>query len=193
MSQYPSIDELEEITKENPDKNSKLFETRKSVRSILSQLFMFFIAAGIVIAINMFFPDSSLLGYFTTKYHISMRWLGIFPTLFFLETLRRYHDDLYSFTPHNLTHYDGRFSLNYSVPNIRYVDIRAVIVYQDLFGRLLDYGDIEVDTAAQERTEMYIAGVRSPQELADLIEALRETSRRNSMRNHPEDQDVSSE
>ena len=169
-----------------PDKKDVLFESRRSIRSFLSQLILFFAAIGVVVLLNVLMPGANLLGHFDISAHISMRWLGLIPTIFFLEAIRRYHDDLYAFTANNLTHYDGRLSLNYNVPNLRYVDIRAVVVYQDIFGRILDYGDVELDTSAQEKSEMYISGVRSPQELAELIEALRQASKKSIPKDHPE-------
>ncbi len=186
MNQYPKIANLLEQLTSLSDKKAILFETRRSIRSILSQLLLFFIAVAVVILLNLFLPTANLMALFHVDIHISLRWLGILPALFFLEGIRRYHDDLYAFSAQNITHYDGRLSLNYNVPNVRYVDIRAVVVHQDIFGRILDYGDIEIDTSAQEKTEMYLSGVRSPQELAALIEALRTAFLKSIPKDHPQ-------
>jgi hypothetical protein len=185
MSHYPTISQLEKTIAESTDKKSVLFETRKSLRSILSKLLMFIGSAAIVTGLNLFFPSANLFGFFTSGVFISIRWLAVIPAFYFLEVLRQYHDDLYTFTPHNLTHYDGRLSLKYNIPNVRYVDIRAVVVIQDIFGRILDYGDIEIDTAAQEVTELYMKGIRAPAELAELIESLRELSKKSIRKNNP--------
>lgn len=180
MSYYPAIEEIMRRVDNAEEKEKVILETRKSWRSILSSMLLFFVAAVAIIALNVFFPDANLLGLFSSETRVSIRWLAVIPAILLIEIIRKYHDDLYIFTPHTLTHYDGRLSLNFSVPNIRFIDVRAVICYQDILGRLLDYGDLEVDTAAQERSEMYLVGVRSPRELGEIIEALRTRSRKGS-------------
>lgn len=178
MNYYPDVGTVLSRFDNAKDKDQILFETRRSWLSILSNMLLFFLATIAVILLNLFLPNANILGYFTSAYKISVRWLAFVPALLLLEVLRRYHNDLYRFTAHHLTHFGGRLSLSYSVPNIRYVDIRAVIVFQDIWGRIFNYGDLEVDTAAQEITEMRLCGVRAPEELAELIEALRTRSKK---------------
>ena len=173
---YPSLEELIDQANLAGDKNVTILEVRKSLRSILSNIIYFVLTLAIVTVIALKWPNINLIGAFTNKVFVSVRWLGVVPALFFIEILRKYHDDLYSFTPHTLTHYDGRLSLNYTVPNIRFVDIRAVVVHQDIWGRLLDYGTVELDTAAQEKAEMLLNGIRDPESLGKIIEGLRQHS-----------------
>ena len=178
MSYYPSIDEILRRYEQAKDRDLVIIETKRSWRSILSNMLLFFLATLGVVGLNIAFPGANLLGYFTSEYRISLRWLALIPLGCFLEVIRKYHDDLYKFSAHNLTHYEGRLSLNYSVPNIRYNDIRAIVVTQDIWGRLLDYGDVEADTAAKDKSEVHINGVRAPQELAEILEVLRTHSRK---------------
>lgn len=176
MGFYPSLDHLLEQAQQPIEKSTILFETRRSFRSIMSNTIVFLISVLIIIGFTLYSPSGNLIGVFTQKFHLSNRWLGLIPAILLIEIFRKYHDDLYSFKLHNVTHFDGRLSLNYSVPNIRYVDIRAMVVDQDIWGRILDYGNIQLDVAAQEGGEVLFVGIRSPESLIDLIEALRQNS-----------------
>lgn len=106
----------------------------------------------------------------------SPRIFTVIPLVLLLEIVRRVHNDLYVFSQHRLTHLHGRFSLSYNVPVIKYEDIRAINVVQDFWGRIFDYGDIAVGTAAHEGNEILISGVRSPEQLAMLLDQLRTNS-----------------
>lgn len=176
MGFYPALEQILSNAGEQIDKNTILFETRRSFRSIMSNALLFIITLIAVIAITTYLPSGNLLGFITQKFHLSTRWLGVIPAILLAEMVRKYHDDLYSFKLHNVTHYDGRLSLSYSVPNIRYVDIRAMVVDQDIWGRILDYGNIQLDVAAQEGGEVLFVGIRDPESLIDLIESLRQNS-----------------
>jgi membrane protein YdbS with pleckstrin-like domain len=99
--------------------------------------------------------------------------LYLIPLGFAIESLRRYHDDLYIFERERIIHKGGRLSLQYSVPSIRYIDIRAITVNQSIYGRIFDYGSIELNTAAEDTSELVLAGVRSPITLARVIEDIR--------------------
>jgi len=104
---------------------------------------------------------------------ISVRWLAVVPAAILLEIFRRLYDDLYIFREERVLHHDGKLSLTYVVPAIRYSDIRAITVYQNVWGRLLDYGDIAVGTAAQDGAEISFIGIRDPKGLARLLDELR--------------------
>jgi len=107
----------------------------------------------------------------------SPRWLTLIPLIFLAEVFRKYHDDLYIFGTHKITHQRGRLSLSYKVPVVKYLDIRSITVIQDIWGRILDFGNIEISTAAQQGPEMVVTGVRAPEDLALLVEDLRNYSR----------------
>ena len=57
-------------------------------------------------------------------------------------------------------------------PIMNYEHIVMVAIDQDIMGRLFDYGDVELSSAAEDISELVIKGVRHPRELADIIEAL---------------------
>lgn len=171
MAYYPSYPEV----LQQPDK-SCLFSVKRSLRSIIPNIFYFLIALLVVGILEYYFYDLQMPDLPLVR-HLSIRWLGIIPFVFLMEVLRRYHNDLYTFSEHRLTHQGGRLSLSYSVPLINYVDIRAITVQQDIFARILDYGNLLIGTAAVDGNELVMHGVRSPVELAALIDDLRSNSK----------------
>ncbi len=171
MSFYPSYEEV--IAGE--DRNS-LLEVRRSFMSVFSNLSLVVVLSLVVYLINYFFHDYRLPSWLPLLHHISPRWLSIFPALMLLEVLRKYHDDLYIFAAHRVTHYQGRLSLYSTLPSLKYVDILAVRVKQDVWGRILNYGNVELDTAATSGVELTMHGVRSPAELAEIVDRFRRDS-----------------
>jgi membrane protein YdbS with pleckstrin-like domain len=171
MSFYPNFDEIIQGTE-----REQLLLVKRSLRSVIPNIFYFFCATAIVAMLEYYLYDVPMPDLPVIR-HLSVRWLALIPVVFLLEIVRRYHDDLYIFGEHRLTHLEGRLSLSYSVPMISYVDVRAITVKQDIFGRLLDYGTIEIGTAAVEGNEVTIQGIRAPVELAALIDEFRTFSK----------------
>lgn len=174
MSIYPEWDALTAKIQEVDSSTESVLEVQRSLRSILSNLILCFVTALIVILINFSYHTWDWPRSFPILRNASPIWLAIIPLGILIESIRRYHDDLYVFGVERLTHRAGRLSLRYQVPKIKYSDIRAITVYQDLLGRLFDYGDIEIGTAAQEGSEIVIEGVRDPEGLSALIDNLRQ-------------------
>jgi len=172
MAYYPPFEEL--IAQ--PD-TTNLLEVRRSLRSIIPNIFYFFLTVVVVYILNYYFYDVGFPEDIPVLRHFSVRWLSIVPILFLLEIVRRYHDDLYIFEMHRLTHLEGRLSLSYSVPVITYVDIRSITVFQDIFGRIFDYGVVSIGTAGKDGDELIISGVRDPVGLSRLLDQFRNHSK----------------
>lgn len=171
MRHYPTLEEVLKI-----EDKEQLLEVHRSLLSVMSSVLVFLVSVVIVYGVNValrnFEPEpGSLWSY------LSPRWLALIPAVILIEILRKYHDDLYLFGIEKITHLNGRLSLSYSVPSIKYTHIRAITVKQDLIARLFDYGNIEVETAAKDGAEVVIEGIRNPRELALLIEDLRSYNR----------------
>ncbi len=163
MSFYPDVNTLlAEST------GTVLLGVYRSYRSILSHMFVFVLSILIVVGIN--------LALQTTPVGPYLRWLSIVPVLILLNIFRTYYNDLANFERHKVTQYDGRLSLNYEMPSIKYSDLRAINVEQDILGRIFDYGDLQLGTAAAEGWEMTIHGIRAPRDLAALVNQLRSHS-----------------
>lgn len=161
---YPTLEELLKA----PDPERALQVTR-AVRSIISGIALFLLSAIAVYAINVLFYDWQPPQDIPFIRHLSPRWLAVIPAVIVLELVRRYHDDLYVFGVDRVQHYNGRLSLAYSVPALRYSHIRAITVYQDILGRIFDYGRITIGTAGHDGSEICMAGIRNPRVLAQLI------------------------
>ncbi len=172
MATYPDF----EILINNPEKN-RLMQVRRAPVSMLSMIVVFILS---VVGVYLFttFVQSSLVTSFTSFTKNIPRILSLFPVALLLEIMRRLHNDLYIFSLHRLTHLHGRFSLSYSVPVIKYADIRAINVIQDFWGRIFNYGDIAVGTAAHDGNELVILGVKNPEGLALILDKLRSHSMR---------------
>lgn len=171
MSFYPSFEEIIAGDDENG-----LLAVRRSFRSILSNTALFFVTLIVVYAINIALHGYYIPPWVPVLHGLSPRWLAIIPTLVLLEILRKYHNDIYVFHSHYLNHYGGRLSLKTLTPSVKYVDILAVRVKQDIWGRILDYGNVELDTAATAGVELTMTGVRAPSELAAIADRFRMTS-----------------
>ncbi|RME58010.1 MAG: PH domain-containing protein [Candidatus Dadabacteria bacterium] len=164
---YPTIDEVIN----NPQKKVILV-LQRSLRSLLPLFALFTVASLILTILMIAFADEHGRVVFYGGIVISLRWLALIPFIIVLEIIRKYHNDLYVFGRHRVTHFHGRLSLRYSIPVVRYADIRAVMVKQSIIARILSYGNIEIGTAAQAGVEMTIIGVRKPWALARLIDDL---------------------
>lgn len=162
MASYPDYESL----KNNPDKE-KLLEVKRSIRSIFPLIFWFIVSASGVLYLMDFLDGEADMGWF------SPRWLAVIPALFLIEIARRRYDDLYTFSDQRVQQFHGRLSLKLLVPTIKYIDIRSIEIHQSIWGRILNYGDISLGTAAQAEVELELLGVVSPIELSQIIERLR--------------------
>lgn len=169
MYHYPPFERV--ISGRSTD---RLLEVNRSLLSILSSFALFFFSALAVYLLNYFFYDFRIPVDVPLINQVSTRWLAVVPAIILLEIVRKYHDDLYLFGRERITHLEGRLSLTSSVPSLKYTDIKAIMIHQDILGRIFDYGDIALGSSAQDGNELTIAGVRGPVALASLIERFRQ-------------------
>lgn len=169
---YPTLEQF----LADPNRDSVL-RVKLSLRSVLGGFIVFIAALVVVVLVNVYAASGFEFTIAAKLVSVSPRWLAIIPVLILLEIIRRYHDDVYSFGQESITHIGGRLSLNYKVPSIRYAHIRAVVIKQSVLGRLLDYGDIELGTAAADGAEVVMKGIRAPDELGALVEELQHYNR----------------
>ena len=168
MGMYPSTQEL---LRSSP--GTDLLTIRRSIRSMLPLCGLFLASLVVTYSLTGIYKDSGLFTGVPFLPTLSVRWLALIPAGCLLEIIRRLYDDLYIFRDERILHQDGKLSLKYMIPTVRYSDIRAITVYQDLLGRILDYGDIDVGTAAQDGAEISFYGVRAPKELARILDEFR--------------------
>lgn len=98
----------------------------------------------------------------------------LLPLAFTLDLVRRYFDARYHFCSRYVTARQGIFSLVLRQPRVEYCLVRGIRVCQSPLGRLLDYGDVCLDTAATDCSEMRIIGIQDPHALKEMIEERRE-------------------
>lgn len=165
MSYYPSLEEVIQ-SKTHP----VLFKVRRTYRSILSNMAYFILATIVVGGLNYFFAGSGPSNSFP------LRWLSIVPIVFLLNVFRNVYDKIYIFELHKIIEVSGRLSLNLLRPSANYVDVRAINVTQDIFGRILGYGTVYLGTAGADGYEIVLEGVRAPHDLARLIDKLKSHS-----------------
>lgn len=160
----------EEILSRQGDK--ELLRIYRSFRSLIPILLFFFavLAASIFAT---FVASHPALGSLLKLSSFSQRWFVLPPILVLLEIFRRRYNDLYVIGRESLFHYGGRISLNYYIHVIKFTDIRAVNVHKDFWGRVFNYGTIEVCTAAQLEGEVFLYGVKHPEEIASILDHFR--------------------
>jgi hypothetical protein len=170
--QYPSLQELYDKAE-----GEELLVLRRSPRSILgfiiSALFSFIVVCLIVYNFGGLRLPIDLALFRFLGPHV----LFIVPIGIGLEALRRFHNDLWIIERTRIIHKGGRIALNYSVPVIKFGDVRGKQVAQTVFGRIFDYGDIELGTAAHDDTELKIQGIRAPTKLVKLLDELTRDAR----------------
>jgi hypothetical protein len=162
---YPSINELLE---NKPPSDPVLFTTQRSYKSMVPRFIIFFFLAYAAYLYN-----SASLSTPVPLLGISPRLVGLIPFIYFLNIIRRHNDDLYIFEIERIVRQQGRYWFTYKIPTVKYSDIRGIVVHQSFWGRILNYGDIHIGTAAQDQNEVRIMGVSEPYELSELIEKMR--------------------
>ena len=167
MNHYPTLKEL--LAKEEQE----IMTLKRSPRSMLDLFSWAIITFCFILVLIFFFPGAHLSADYFPLNWLSFSLLFVIPIGFAIESVRRYHDDLYIIEKKQVVHKGGRLSIQYSVPSVQIPDIRAVVVSQTFSGRLFDYGNVELNTAAHDQGELIIEGVRAPDELGLLMEDLR--------------------
>lgn len=105
-----------------------------------------------------------------TDFRFGTRLLGLIPALLVLNQLRIYFNNVYIFTNRAITQHKGLLSTSYGTYSIEYKHIRNAMVTQNLRGRILNYGDIMLDTAATDSVEIFIQGIYAPRQLLKCVE-----------------------
>lgn len=164
---YPTFEEISNRVGEK-----ELFATYRSFNSLIPLIVLFVVLVIMSYALTSFFTDG--VGGSVAKYlKFSPRWFAVPPALILLEIIRRRFNDKYILGREILQHIGGRIALRYYIHVIKYSDIRAVNVVQSFWGRMLNFGTLEVSTAAQGEGDVFFYGVKGPEELAQIIEQFR--------------------
>jgi uncharacterized membrane protein YdbT with pleckstrin-like domain len=169
---YPSVNDLV-----NGDEGlGGSFTIHRSLKSLFRQIAYFGLSLAALYIFEFgtiyFFGPTwrnkiPLVGQFT------FRWFALVPISILVELVRCYYNDLYVLERERIVHHAGLLSWRYNVPSIRYYDIRAVQVSQGIIGRIFNFGDVELSTAAQDRSELVVIGIHAPREFCQVVEEMR--------------------
>jgi hypothetical protein len=80
-------------------------------------------------------------------------------------------------------HQHGRVSIRLTITIAMFMDLRGIEVSQSLLGRIFDFGNIELETSAQEGAELFLSNVPHPEKLAALFDELRTQLREQALKN----------
>ena len=151
----------------------RVLRLRRSLLSFLPSIVVTVLAALVVAGLEVLATQSELAPEILTRSSWMVRVLAVVPGAMLLSLLWRYFNEIYVFKPHVICHHQGMLSLAYSMPVIDYRDIREVVISQGLLGRLMDYGDIFIGTAATNDLEMRLRDVPDPYGIEKFIQRRR--------------------
>lgn len=143
-------------------------------QSEVPRLIIFFIACALSIFLSRLFPHSVIRGELfsfgerTVILDLPLYWLV--PASLFIELLFRIYNVRYAIDPRFIEARVGILSLNQNIVRVRFEDIRGVETDQTLLGRALDFGDVQIGTAATAEMEVILRGIGAPREVREMIE-----------------------
>lgn len=154
----------------------KILETRTHWVTVVEPFLLLFFAA--VICVILFFIVRTTSGFITV-----VRWIGgIFLAIaFFFFLYREWYRrrDIWAVTNLRVIDEKGIFSLFSKESPLE--KINNLSYYQSLLGRILRYGDVEIQTAAEDGATIY-KKVTNPKLLKDTIARCRDEYSREAMR-----------
>ena len=178
VSTYPSFETLVK----NPQNPDRLLSLTPAYRSFLSLMLIWFVTVFLTLFVNL---EAYRFGLsFSSAF--PLRWLALIPLALLLEIVRRKYNQRYDLGSDKASQKNGLLSLTYNETVIEYGDVRTINVIQSFWGRVLNYGTLEIGTAAQEDSELVLTGVISPEELSDLVDRLRTYARDLDLHGHEE-------
>jgi uncharacterized membrane protein YdbT with pleckstrin-like domain len=101
---------------------------------------------------------------------LSLPIFALMPLVALMYGVGRIYNVRYSVGAEGIESCEGILGINKTVTKVRFEDIRSIETIQNLMGRLLDFGNIEIGTAATGAIEITLHGVASPAEVQRLIQ-----------------------
>lgn len=149
-------------------------------RSELPRVVVMLASCAVSVFLSLKFPGSVIRGELLTlgsrTVYLSLPLFWLVPFGIYLELLYRIYNVRYAMDPRFLEARLGVLSLSQNIVRVRYDDIRGVETDQTVLGRALDFGDVQVGTAATAGMEIVMRGIGAPREVREVIE--RERDRR---------------
>jgi len=170
---YPRF---EELIQNRPD-HDRILVLTPAYRSFLSMMMLWILTVVVVLGLNVLTYRWGLAHPYSIVNQFPARWLAIIPLCILLEILRRKYNQAYIFGIDKATQITGLLWFTYNETVIEYGDVRSINVVQSFWGRIFNFGRVDISTAAQEDSELQLDGVISPEELAALVDHFRTYSR----------------
>ena len=162
MSFYPNP---EHLPRAQDDQVLFSFHRAKLYSWELLTLFVLLVAGVVFVNVKVANPEAVTPAW--------LRGLSLLPVLLFLEMVRRHYNEVTIIKANVIEHHEGKLAFAYSVPVVDYSDIREIRIDQTLMSRLLNFGDVSINTAGSDMSEMVLHGVPAPHEFKQMIERLR--------------------
>lgn len=169
VSHYPTFEQLVS----NPRDPETLLVLTPSYRSFLSLMIIWLFSVLVVLLVSIAVYRSPY-SFINT---LPVRWLALIPLALLLEIIRRKYNQAYIFGIDKATQKIGRLWIAYEETVIEYGDVRSINVVQSFWGRVFNFGTVEISTAAQEDSELQLEGMINPEQLAALVDRMRTYSR----------------
>ncbi|NMC61844.1 MAG: PH domain-containing protein [SAR324 cluster bacterium] len=173
MQHYPSFEELVK----DPKDPEKLLVLTPAYRSFIGIMVFWILTIIVVFGLNIFMYKLSSANPNHPLSALPARSLAIIPFLILLEIIRRKYNQAYVFGIDKAIQKTGLLWFTYNETVIEYGDVRSINVLQNFWGRILNFGTLDISTAAQEDSELSLQGIVEPEELAALVDQLRTHSR----------------
>jgi len=150
----------------------------KSWRSETFRIALVIIACVVAGILTKYLPQSIVrgelikLGEHRVMLSLPVFWLMPFGVA--ADLLYRIFNVRYEIHPTFIEGRTGVLSFSQNLVRIRYEDVRGVESDQGILGRLLNYGDVQIGTAASSGMEIVMYGVLAPKEICDMIQRERD-------------------
>ena len=156
------LSRFREALNQTGGRSVRIYRSKRSFIGLGAMCLLLTLAVGIFQSQMMHSPEGLTAG---------GRALSIAPALAWLNLVRMYLDNVWVLRHRLVMFIHGRLSLSFATPVVYYIDIREIQVFQGVLGRLLNYGDIAIGTAAGVTIRM--KGIRRPEVVARFIERMR--------------------
>ena len=122
-----------------------------------------------------------------TKYYLVLPIIWLVPASTLAISLYRIFNVTYILDRVGIEAWNGILSFNHTITRVRYRDIRGADVMTTIWGRLFNFGTINVGTAASSSWEIEMNGVRCPRKLQMFLFKQRDSSMESTIDPHETD------
>lgn len=155
-------------------------------RSEIPGVFLFLALCSISIYISNQFPstiiDGRLFGIGDWELRLALPIFWLMPFIAIGSTVAKIYDVRYTINQREIQAIIGILAFNKRITGVRYEDVRSVEIEQTLLGRIFNFGDVEISTAATGTVEIIFRGIESPTEVQDMLQRERSNRREASRR-----------